>query len=163
MQITFRQAADAGAARLVARIVEQDKLPGTLERALAEGARAARFSGKTGQSIEDFVERCDAVVRVALAGAGSDGEGRAAGLERAGAALAAKYLTSGETSLALDASGLRAAEVASVLTGLSLRANIGTYFGVWTDVDPLDKERIARRDLTIVSIMEDLRRRNRSP
>jgi leucyl aminopeptidase len=62
MQITFRQAADAGAARLVARIVEQDKLPDDLERPLAEGARAARFTGKTGQLFEGFVERGGAVV-----------------------------------------------------------------------------------------------------
>jgi leucyl aminopeptidase len=55
MQITFHQAVDAGAARLVARIVEQDKLPDDLERPLAEGARAARFSGKTGQLFEGFV------------------------------------------------------------------------------------------------------------
>jgi len=122
MQITFHQAADAGAARLVARIVEQDKLPADLERPLAEGARAARFTGKTGQLFEGFVERNGAVTRIALAGAGNGGEGRPAALERAGAALAAKYLTSGETALALDAAGLAPAEVASVLTGLSLRA-----------------------------------------
>ena len=90
MQITFRQAADLGAARFVAQIVEQDKLPDTLERALFEGARAARFSGKTGQLFEGFVERDGAVVRVALAGAGPEGDGRPAALERAGAALAAK-------------------------------------------------------------------------
>jgi leucyl aminopeptidase len=122
MQITFRQAADAGAARLVARIVEQDEMPADLERSLAEGARAARFTGKTGQLFEGFVERGKAVVRVALAGAGNGGEGRGAALERAGAALAAKYLTSGETVLALDAAGLTPAELASVLLGLRLRA-----------------------------------------
>jgi leucyl aminopeptidase len=122
MQITFRQAADPGAARLVARIVEQDQLPDTLERALIEGARAARFSGKTGQIFEGFVERGGAVVRVALAGAGTEGDGRIAAFERAGAALAAKYLTSGETALALDAAGLAPAELAAVLTGLRLRA-----------------------------------------
>ena len=122
MQITFRQAADPGADRLVARIVEQDKLPDGLERPLAEGAAVARFTGKTGQLFEGFVERDGAVVRVALAGAGNDTDGRLAALERAGAALAAKYLTSGETALALDAAGLAPAEVAAALTGLSLRA-----------------------------------------
>ena len=122
MQITFREAPELGEARLVARVVEQDTLPEGLERALAEGARAARFSGKTGQLFEGFVERNGAVVRVALAGAGAEGDGRIAALERAGAALAAKYLTSGETELALDAAGLSPAEVAAVLTGLSLRS-----------------------------------------
>jgi hypothetical protein len=37
-------------------------------------------------------------------------------------------------------------------TGLSLRANIGNSVGVWTDVPPLDKERITRRDLAIVAV-----------
>ena len=37
-------------------------------------------------------------------------------------------------------------------TGLSLRANVGSSFGVWTDVAPLDNERIARRDLTIIAV-----------
>jgi hypothetical protein len=37
-------------------------------------------------------------------------------------------------------------------TGLSLRATSGDRAGVWVDVAPLDKERIARRDLTIVAI-----------
>ncbi|BBC72573.1 leucyl aminopeptidase [Altererythrobacter sp. B11] len=105
--------------------MEQDKLPADLERPLAEGARAARFSGKADQFFEGFVERGGNVVRVAFAGIGSStGETRSAALERAGAALAARYLTSGETMLALDAagSGLGPQEVAAVLTGLKLRS-----------------------------------------
>ena len=89
MQVSFNSAADPAGARLVARIVEQDKLPADLDRAAAEGARAARFTGKTGQVFEGFVERGGEVVRLALAGAGPTGDGRQAALERAGAALAA--------------------------------------------------------------------------
>lgn len=37
-------------------------------------------------------------------------------------------------------------------TGLSIRATIGNYGSVWVDVLPLDKERIARRDLTILGL-----------
>jgi hypothetical protein len=37
-------------------------------------------------------------------------------------------------------------------TGLSLRASSGTSFGVWTDVSPLDRERVGRRDLSIAAI-----------
>jgi len=122
MQISFNSAPDAAGARLVARVVEQDKLPAGLERAAAEGARAARFTGKTGQVFEHFAERNGDVVREVLAGAGPNGDGRQAALERAGAALAAKYLTSGETALTLDASGLDAEGLASVLTGLRLRS-----------------------------------------
>src|SRR5690606_12515387 len=96
--------------------------PGDLERTLIEGAGAARFTGKTAQVFEGFVERGDKVVRVALVGAGPRGDGRPAALERAGAALSARYLTSGEREIALDATGLDAEAVASVLTGLRLRA-----------------------------------------
>ncbi len=48
---------------------------------------------------------------------------RRAALEKAGAALASRYMASGEEALALDVSGgrLDAAEVAAVLTGLRLR------------------------------------------
>jgi leucyl aminopeptidase len=122
MQVSFNSAATPAGARLVARIVEQGKLPDDFERTVAEGARAARFTGKTGQVFEGFVERDGEVVRLALAGAGPNGDGRQAALERAGAALAAKYLTSGEDTIALDAAGLDAEAVASVLLGLRLRA-----------------------------------------
>ena len=122
MQITFKKSAAASGPRLLVRVVEQDKLPEGLERALTEGARAARFTGKTGQLFEGFVERDGQVVRVALVGAGANGDGRLSAFERAGAAVAAKYLTSGEETLALDAEGLDGPAVAAVLTGLRLRA-----------------------------------------
>ncbi len=122
MQVSFNSAADPAGARLIARVVDQDKLPDDLERPLLEGARTARFTGKAGQLFEGFVERGGAVVRVALVGAGKADESRSASLERAGAALAARYLTSGETQVTLDATGLDAAALASVLTGLRLRA-----------------------------------------
>jgi leucyl aminopeptidase len=121
MQIAFVSAASA---KLVARIVDQDRLPAGLEATLAEGAAASRFSGKTGQVFEGFVERGGAVVRVALAGAGeASAKDRLANLEKAGAALTAKYLASGETGLAIDLgeSGLGAGEVAALLLGARLR------------------------------------------
>ncbi len=128
MQITFRPsagAADSSTPRLLARIVDQDGLPADLSRTDAEGAAAARFTGKTGQVFESFGERDGRVVRLALAGAGkADADDRTAALERAGAALSARYLTSGETALGLDLTGsqLDAREVAAVLLGLRLRA-----------------------------------------
>ncbi len=125
MQITFRATTDASTPRLAARIVDQDALPADLSRADSEGAAAARFTGKTGQVFESFAERDGRIVRQALVGAGkADGEGRHAALEKAGAALAARYLCSGEKALALDVSDgkLDAEAVAAVLTGLRLRA-----------------------------------------
>lgn len=124
MKIEFSPALPQGT-RLVAFVADKDKLPGGIEPALAEGAKAARFKGRAGELFEGFVERDRAVVRVAIAGAGeADGDARTGNLEKAGAALAAKYLTSGETRLAVDFtdSGLSAEQAAAVLLGLRLRA-----------------------------------------
>ena len=124
MKIEFSSTLPAGT-RLVAQIAGKDALPGEIEATLAEGARAARFKGRAGELFEGFAEREGGVVRVALAGAGeADAEGRIANLEKAGAALAAKYLTSGEKLLAIDFSdsGLSAEEAAAVLLGVRLRA-----------------------------------------
>jgi len=124
MQITFRDSATTSPSRLVATVVEQDRLPEGLEPFLAEGASAARFTGKAGQLFEGFVEREGRVVRLALVGIGTEGEGRTASLERAGGALAARYLTSGEEVMTLDftGNGPSATEIASVLTGIVLRS-----------------------------------------
>ena len=121
MQIDFTRSRPEGS-RLIAHVSNKGKLPESLERSLAEGARAARFEGRTGQVFDGFVEREGTVVRVAVAGAGEPGsERRAAHLERAGAALAAKFQSAGEEALVLDAVGLSADELASVLLGLRLR------------------------------------------
>jgi len=124
MNFEFSPSLPAGT-RLIALVADKDGLPDGIEAPLAEGARSARFKGRAGELFEGFVERGGTVVRVALAGAGEAGaEGRTANLEKAGAALAARYLTSGESTLALDlsGSGLRAQDVAAVLLGLRLRA-----------------------------------------
>ena len=119
MHIRFVAAADP-AIRLRARLVAADALPADLAPALAEGAKASRFAGKEGQLFEGFVAEGAGVLRVALVGLGKDAD-RAA-YEQAGGALAAKYATSGETVLSLDASGLAGEDVAAVLLGLKLRA-----------------------------------------
>ncbi len=124
MKVVFRTA-DAPQPRLVARLVAQDALPADLDAVLREGAAAARFTGKAGQTHEAFVAADGGVKRLALAGTGrADADSdRTANLEKAGAALTARYLTSGETALAIDftGSGLTGAEAASVLFGARLR------------------------------------------
>lgn len=108
----------------VAHLVNQDVLPAGLEPALIEGAKASRFSGKAGQLHEGFVSRDGTVARVALAGAGDvAAKDRTSALERAGAAITAKYLTSGETAVTIDLSlaGLSASQAAAVLLGARLR------------------------------------------
>ena len=125
MKFAFRDAADASLPRLCALIVNQDALPPDLETSVVEGAKAARFTGKPGQVFETYVERDGAVLRLALAGAGQSGSAdRDSALERAGAALAARFLTSGESGMALDLSraGLSAEQAASVMLGLRLRS-----------------------------------------
>ncbi|MEL1249727.1 leucyl aminopeptidase [Aurantiacibacter gilvus] len=125
MDIEFRDSLAADAPRLVARLVEQGKLPDDLPRATKEGAEASRFTGKTGQVFETFVEQGDTVQRLALVGMGKKkGSEHHAALERAGSALTAKFLTSGEKTLAIDvaASGLDADETAAMLMGARLRA-----------------------------------------
>ncbi len=124
MQITFADSLPADTT-LVASITDKDSMPEGIEPALAEGAKRGRFKGAAGQVIDGFVEREGKVVRVALAGAGdAKATDRRANLEKAGGALAAKYLTSGESTLALDlgGSGLSAEDAAAVLLGLRLRA-----------------------------------------
>jgi leucyl aminopeptidase len=123
MRISFSPSASP-TARLFAHIVSHTNMPDGLDATVTKGAEAARFGGGPGQLFEGFVERDGEVVRLALAGAGeADNSARTANLEKAGAALAAKYLTSGESAMALDLAGsdLSADEVASVLMGLRLR------------------------------------------
>ncbi len=123
MKVVFRTS-DAPIPRLVARLVAQDALPADLDAVVRAGAGAARFTGKTGQVFEAFVGADGGVKRLALAGIGkTEGADRLPALEKAGAALTAKYLTSGETSLAIDftGSGLTGTEAAAVLLGARLR------------------------------------------
>ncbi|WP_370177992.1 leucyl aminopeptidase [Alteriqipengyuania sp.] len=124
MQITFADSLPADVS-LIASIANKDSLPEGIEPVLAEGAKRGRFKGGAGQVVDGYVERDGKVVRVALAGAGDPGAtDRRANLEKAGGALAAKFLTSGEADIAIDlsGSGLSAEDAAAVLLGLRLRA-----------------------------------------
>lgn len=123
MKVVFRTS-DAPQPRLVARLVALDALPANLDAVVREGAVAARFSGKAGQVFEAFVENSGGLTRLALAGIGKpDADDRMANLEKAGAALVARYQTSGETALAIDfaGTGLSGTEAAAVLFGARLR------------------------------------------
>ena len=124
MQITFADSLPSDAV-LIASVANKDSLPDGTEPALAEGAKRSRFKGSAGQVVDGFVERDGKVLRVALAGAGDPkAKDRRANLEKAGGALAAKFLTSGESTIALDltGAGLSAEDAAAVLLGLRLRA-----------------------------------------
>ncbi|MEM9501735.1 MAG: leucyl aminopeptidase [Pseudomonadota bacterium] len=124
MQIQFTDTAPADI-RLVARIVNQGDALADLDPALVDGATAARFKGRTGQVFEGFAMESGTLRRVAVAGAGeSDAANRRLNVERAGAALTAKFLTSGETDMVLDLGhgDFSGEEAAAALLGVRLRA-----------------------------------------
>jgi len=124
MQIHFTATPPADI-RLHARVTNQGAALAGLDPTLVEGAAAARFTGRVGQVFEGFVTEGSTLRRIALAGLGEPGAAeRLRNCERAGAALTAKYLVSGETAMVLDLadSGLSAEEAAALLLGLRLRA-----------------------------------------
>ncbi|WP_347304380.1 leucyl aminopeptidase [Croceibacterium sp. TMG7-5b_MA50] len=122
MQIEFTPVAPAATSPLIAGVFAEGQLPQGLEPTLAQGAAAMRFTGKPGQLFDGFVERDGSVVRVVLAGMGADDADRPHALEKAGGALAARFLTSGNQELVIEASNLSAEAVAHLLTGLTLRS-----------------------------------------
>ncbi len=90
--------------------------------AVAEGLRAAaslsRFEGEAG-SIAEYIETRGGVARrVLLLGTGSASESDAV---KAGSALTAKLLTSGETALTIDAAGVASPMLVRLLEGAVLR------------------------------------------
>ena len=121
MQIEFSQSRPEGA-RIIAQATNKGQLPDGLERAMEEGAKAARFKGSAGQLFDGFAERDGAVHRLVLVGTGAaDAEGRAANCEKAGAAISGKYQSAGDETIVFDATGLAAEDLAHVLLGLRLR------------------------------------------
>jgi len=125
MEFTFRDASQAALPRLQALVVDEGALPSDLEPTVSQGAEVARFTGKAGQVFEIYVERGGKLVRLALAGAGKpNAADRRGALERAGAALAARFLTSGESVISIEMkhANLTAEGAAAVLMGLRLRS-----------------------------------------
>jgi leucyl aminopeptidase len=124
MQVQFLDASASPASRLVVRLVNQDAIPADIEPVLAEGAKASRFAGKTGQIFEGFVERGGQLTRAVLVGIGKpEADDRRAAIEKAGAGAVARFLTSGETAIAFDVTGagLPASDVAALALGARLR------------------------------------------
>jgi leucyl aminopeptidase len=106
MQIEFLSGPVLPTTSPIAYVVDTEALPAGLEAVVADGAKSSRFAGKAGQLHEAFVARDGASVRVALAGAGEAGsKDRSSALERAGTAITAKYLASGEAAVTIDFTG----------------------------------------------------------
>ena len=122
MSVVFASATDPRP-RLTARLVSEGNMPADLPATVGDAAAASRFAGKTGQVFESFGSGDAGLTRLALAGIGKATGDRLSALERAGGALVAKYLTSGEPALGIDfaGAGLTATEAVAVLLGARLR------------------------------------------
>ncbi|UAB77562.1 leucyl aminopeptidase [Erythrobacter sp. SCSIO 43205] len=124
MQIEFTNTAPSQI-NLTATIVNKGAMPDGLDTALVKGAESSRFKAAPGQVFEGFTASGDAFARIALVGAGEKGaDNRRLNLEKAGGAVIAKYLRSGEEALVLDLSqaDLSAADAGAVLLGAKLRS-----------------------------------------
>ena len=154
MHIQFSQSRPQGA-RLIAHVVDKGKLPSVTNPAMRAGADAARFKGNAGQTFDGFVENDGEVARLALAGSGDrNDEARLANLEKAGAALAGKYQSSGDKDMVLDLSesGLSAAEAAHVLLGLRLR---NWRYDIYR-TKLKDEQKVTLESVTVVSAPEGI-------
>lgn len=109
---------------ILAHVVAQDDLSG-LPSHIAAATKASRFSGKAGQVFENWAPNEGGARRMVLVGLGKpDSDNVIYNLEKAGAALTAKYLTSGDADLALDLSSskLSVQQAVALLMGIRLRA-----------------------------------------
>jgi leucyl aminopeptidase len=111
----------AGETGLIDRITQfLPDAAGLAERAVT----AARFTGEAGTLAEMFVPGTDTAEHVFLAGLGNDANAEAC--EKAGAALTARLLTSGETTLVVDlgasGGGVSVEGAARLIFGAVLRA-----------------------------------------
>ena len=125
IKVRFAAALPEGS-HCVAFVVPKDALAATAlpgDAALIRAAAAAsRFEGEAGAVSEHHVPHADGAQRLLLLGIGAAGE---EDFEKAGAALSARLLTSGETQVSVDLSGLAikpsAKAVARLAAGAVLR------------------------------------------
>ena len=87
-------------------------------QALQGAAHLARFEGEAGSVVES-IDTSGAPRRVLLVGTGS---GSDEDLVKAGSAITARLLTSGETTVSIDAARMSAAQVSKLLEGVVLRS-----------------------------------------
>ena len=114
MDIAFQTAAAADPAGTLVVFAAKDavlsraaqvldaKLGGQIVRAL----KSARFEGDVASLVEILAPASMAATRVIVAGTGAAGKADAGAFEKIGGALAAKLLTSGETSVTVDFDGV---------------------------------------------------------
>jgi leucyl aminopeptidase len=115
----------------------------------AEAAAGLRFGGEAGGLVELFAAEGGRTVRILLVGTG---EGKLADYEKAGAAVAARLLTSGVAEVAVDGTGMDATALAHLGLGALLRVwRLDTY-----RTKLPEKSRPTLETLTLVSDAADL-------
>jgi len=83
---------------------------------------AARFEGEPGSVAEFFLPDADGARRTLAVGTGAAGDNAWTGYEKAGSALAARLLTSGETKLVIDVTTLGLSDAASAAAHIAFAA-----------------------------------------
>ncbi|MCF8707060.1 leucyl aminopeptidase [Rhizorhapis sp. SPR117] len=119
ISISSTRRADADAIAFAVGKDALKELPISASKIVVEGAKSARFNGESAAIFETFVDEGGKTMRVLLVGTGVAGE---ADFEKAGAALAAKLLTSGATTLNVEFPGGANGDcVARLAFGMQLR------------------------------------------
>ena len=133
MQIHYAATVPAGA---LAVVVAKDApltgaalaLDGVTGGQIARAMAAARFDGDTASVVEVFAPANSTATRVLVVGLGKLGKADARVFEKVGGAIAAKLITSGETSVTVDLTGFDGAALpladaaARLVHGATLRA-----------------------------------------
>ncbi|MFN5760305.1 MAG: leucyl aminopeptidase, partial [Sphingomonadaceae bacterium] len=125
-------------------------LPGDAS-VLRAAAKAARFEGEAGSSFEQHIGHEAGAQRLVLLGTGA---GSAEDLEKAGGALSAKLLTSGEIEATLDVSGLSASAEAVARMAAAAALRSWRYDTYRTKLPEAQKPTL--RDLVIVGAPEGM-------
>ena len=122
MNVEFAAARPDTATTIVIPVVKGGLAERIAGEATVEGLRAAaslaRFEGEAGTLAEYIETRGGVARRIVLAGIGSASDSDAV---KAGSAVTAKLLTSGETALVLDAGGVETPALMRLLEGAVLR------------------------------------------
>ena len=154
IKVRFSASRPAGAHCLILPVAKSGldgaSLPGDAS-VLRAAAKAARFEGEAGSSFEQHIGHEAGAQRLVLLGTGA---GSAEDLEKAGGALSAKLLTSGETEATLDVSGLSASAEAVARMAAAAALRSWRYDTYRTKLPEAQKPTL--RDLVIVGAPEGM-------
>ena len=151
MQIRFASARPQGPYALALPVSsargEDPRLPAGSARLVEAALGQQRFDGEAGSLAELFVPEESGARRTLFAGLGAAAPDAAA-LEKLGAALAAKLLTSGETVLAIDLTGLGLDSDAAARIGLGAALRAYRFDAYRTTLKP--KQRVSLAEVVLV-------------